>query len=369
MPASAPSAEPEQVDPPYQAPAETKSPVTLEVHGFIAAQVTLDSNNAVAQNHLISVGGDGEAGRIGFAFDATRVGAVARTAAGDYQFEGRAEADLQNAVFFRVRHAYASARKGGAGLLIGLTDTLVGNVVGPNVFNNDWFFAQGNAFDRLPQVRVSFQNETVSLAVAALQNLHGAPDVLPHLQARASLKAGPVALGLAGHAGITNRAANPADATQTVDGVTSLLISADAGIPLGPVVLSAQVWAGQGAAHGTGGHAIGNPLFVVDADGNPVSVPSVGGFLDALFKASDTISVGLAAGTSTLTNAAPGGVAVPIANNSTATLYASASLRPNWTLAAEVQAARTLRAVDVAVPDQRENQDDLRLLLGQKIAF
>jgi hypothetical protein len=91
--------------------------------------------------------------------------------------------------------------------------------------------------------------------------------------------------------------------------------------------------------------------------------------LDALFKASDTISVGLAAGTSTLTNAAPGGVAVPIANNSTATLYASASLRPNWTLAAEVQAARTLRAVDVAVPDQRENQDDLRLLLGQKIAF
>lgn len=365
LPASAPALPPEA---PVAPPQDNKT--SLQVSGFVAAQVTFDSNSTEAQNHLISVQGEGDAGRIGFAFDATRLNAVARKGSGDFQFEGRAEADLQSAIFFRMRHAYAAASKNGSTLLVGLTDTLVGNIVGPNIFNNDWFFAQGNAYDRIPQLRVSHDTGTLFAAVAILPNLHGAPDALPHAQARVRVRVGEAGtVGVAGHFGVTNRATNPADATQTVDGVVSYLASVDAGLPLGPVVLSAQAWVGAGAAHGTGGHAIGNPLFVVNADGAPVSVPAVGGFVDLLYKASATVSAGIAGGASVLTDDTPGEVAVPVASNVTAVAYAACSLRPNWTLAMELQAARTERGLDPAALDQRQNLDDLRVLFGQRISF
>ena len=37
-----------------------------ELGGFVAAQVTFDSNDAVRQNHLISVDGQGQTGRFGW---------------------------------------------------------------------------------------------------------------------------------------------------------------------------------------------------------------------------------------------------------------------------------------------------------------
>ena len=363
-PASTPTEQPATPEPP-----KDDAKIKLSFSGFVAAQLTFDSNSAVAQNHLISVAGARDGGRLGFAFDATRLNLVAKAAAGGVSLEGRAEADLQNAIFFRIRHVYGAATRDGVTLLLGQTDTLIGNVVGPNIFNNDWYFAQGNAYDRTQQLRVSYAAERFSLAIAAVPNLYGAVSAAPHLQTRLSLKAGKALLGVAAHFGTTDGVTNPADASQTVDGVGSFLVAADAALPLGPLSLSLQGWLGAGGAHGTGGHAIGNPLFVVDANGAPFSVPAVGGFLDALFAVNDKLSAGVAAGGSFVTDAAPGGVAVPIESNLTASAYASLAATPSWRFAFEVQGARTLTALDPAAPEVRQNVDDLRLLFGQKLSF
>lgn len=255
--------------PPVVPPAPGYEKPSIELSGFVAAQVTFDSNDAVRQNHLISVDGQGNIGRFGWAFDATRLKLVGRLGTGGFTLLGRAEADMESAIFFRIRHAYASISKRGTTFLLGQTDTLIGNQVGPNNFNNDWMFAQGNAYDRLPQIQLSHDTGRFLLAIAALPNVHGASDYIPHGQARILLRFGQGRglLGAAGHFGYSSRVKNPSDANQEISGVISYLAAVDSGINLGPVSISAQVWIGAGAAHGTGGHAIGNPLFVVNARG------------------------------------------------------------------------------------------------------
>jgi hypothetical protein len=206
-------------------------------------------------------------------------------------------------------------------------------------------------------------------ALALLPNLHGAPDVIPHLQARLMLHSARGLVGLAGHFGYSNRVKNPLDATREVDGVLSYLAALDAGLALGPLSLSLQLWFGAGAAHGTSGHAIGNPLFVVSASGEPTPVPALGGFADVLYKLGPRFCLGAAGGASVLTTSAPGGIPVPIANNSTVVLYASFALRQNWTFALEAQGARTERALVAAPPSVYSAVYDGRLLFGQKYAF
>lgn len=344
---------------------------SIELTGFVAAQVTFDSNDAVKQNHLISVEGQGNNGRFGWAFDATRLNLVGRMGAGGFALEGRAEADMESSIYFRIRHAYASVSKHGTTLLLGQTDTLIGNQVGPHNFNNDWMFAQGNAYDRLPQLRVSHDTGRFLFAAAILPNVHGATDVIPHAQARMLVRFGQGRgmIGAAGHFGYSNRVKNPADASQEVNGVISYLASLDSGVALGPVALSAQVWVGAGAAHGTGGHAIGNPLFVVGANGEPVSIPAAGGFLDVFFRIGSRLAMGAAGGANMILDTAPGGVPVPLSSNATAVLYASFALRPNWVFAFEAQGARTTRAFDSTTPDVYTPVYDGRLLFGQKYSF
>ena len=162
---------------------------------------------------------------------------------------------------------------------------------------------------------------------------------------------------------------SPVDPNQEINGVLSYLASVDSGIALGPVALSAQVWVGAGAAHGTGGNAIGNPLFVVNANGEPVSVPSAGGFLDIFLKTGARLGLGAAGGASVITNTAPGGVPVPVSSNLTAVLYASFALRPTWVFAFEAQGARTARALDGTMPNVYTALYDGRLLFGQKYSF
>lgn len=343
----------------------------LDLSGFIAAQITFDSNDTVTQNHLISVAGQGNTGRLGWAFDASRLNLVGQMHAGGFALQGRAEADMQSSIYFRIRHAYASISKRGTTLLLGQTDTLIGNQVGPNNFNNDWLFTQGNAYDRLLQLRVSHDTGRLLVAAALLPNLYGATDVIPHAQARVLVRfaEGRGLIGAAGHFGYSNRVKNPADANQELSGVVSYLASVDAGIPLGPVVISAQVWVGAGAAHGTGGNGIGNALFVVDASGAAVSVPSVGGFLDLFLKAGNRLSLGALGGASIITNTAPGGVSVPVSSNVTAAVYASFALRPSWVFAFEAQGARTERTTDPATPNMYTALYDGRLLFGQRYSF
>lgn len=358
-----------------QSPAPMAAPnpdkARIDLTGFVAAQITFDTNDAVRQNHLISVDGQGRDGRFGWAFDATRLNLAGQLGAGGFTLQGRAEADMQSSIFFRIRHAYAAVSKRGTTLLLGQTDTLIGNQVGPNNFNNDWMFAQGNAYDRLPQLRVSHDTGRFFFAAAVLPNVHGATDVIPHAQARILVRfaQGRGLFGAAGHFGYSNHVRNPADATREVDGVLSYLASVDSGVTMGPVALSAQAWFGAGAAHGTGGHAIGNPLFVVNASGDPVSVPAAGGFLDVFIKPSARLAIGAAGGASVIIDAAPGGVQVPISSNATTVLYASFALRPNWVFALEAQGARTVRAIDAAAPDVYTPLYDGRLLFGQRYSF
>lgn len=361
------------VDPPSKAAAGAAvlDRPSLALGGFIAAQVTFDSNDAVRQNHLISVDGQGNAGRFGWAFDATRLNLVGRMGLGGFTLEGRAEADMQSAIFFRIRHAYAAVSKNGTTLLLGQTDTLIGNQVGPHNFNNDWMFAQGNAYDRMPQLRVSHDRGRFFVAAALLPNVHGAADVIPHAQARVMVRfaQGKGLVGAAGHIGYSNRVKNPANASQEIDGVLSYLAALDAGIPLGPLALSAQIWIGAGAAHGTGGHAIGNPLFVVTSQGSARSIPAAGGFVDLLCKLGARLALGVAAGASVIVDAAPDGVAVPLSSNATAVVYASFALRPGWVFALEAQGARTARALEATMPSQHTAVYDGRLLFGQQYSF
>lgn len=342
---------------------------SLELGGFVAAQVTFDSNDAVRQNQLISVDGQGQTGRFGWAFDATRLNLVGKVGVGGFKLLGRAEVDMQSPIYFRIRHVYASASRGGTRLLIGQTDTLVGNWVGPNNFNNDWMFTQGNAYDRLPQLQVSHDTGHFLAALAVLPNLHGASDVIPHVQARVMLHGARGLVGLSGHFGYSNRVKNPANPTSEVDGVLSYLAAIDGGLSLGALSLSLQLWYGAGAAHGTSGHAIGNPLFVVGVGGDPTPVPSVGGFADVMLKLGSRLALGAAGGASVLTNNSPGGIPVPIANNSTVVLYASFALRQHWIFALEAQGARTERTLTAALPTSYSAVYDGRLLFGQKYAF
>lgn len=362
-----PAPVPTPVPTPVQAPNEDRA--RIELGGFVAAQVTFDSNDAVRQNHLISVDGQGKTGRFGWAFDATRLNLVGQVGVGGFRLQGRVEVDMQSAIYFRIRHAYASASRGGTRLVLGQTDTLVGNLVGPNNFNNDWMFTQGNAYDRLPQLQVAHDTGHFLAAVAVLPNLHGAADVIPHAQARLMLHSARGLVGLAGHFGYSNRVKNPADPTREVDGVLSYLASLDAGLNLGALSLSLQLWFGAGAAHGTSGHAIGNPLFVVSVTGDPTPVPSLGGFADVICKLGSRFALGVAGGASVLTNSSPGGIPVPIANNATTVIYASFALRQNWVFALEAQGARTERTLEAAQPTVYTAVYDGRLLFGQKYAF
>lgn len=366
-PTPAPTPAPSPAPPPVPAPSEDRA--RIELGGFVAAQVTFDSNDAVRQNHLISVDGQGKTGRFGWAFDATRLNLVGQVGVGGFRLQGRVEVDMESAIYFRIRHAYASASRGGTRLVLGQTDTLVGNLVGPNNFNNDWMFAQGNAYDRLPQLQVAHDTGHFLAAFAVLPNLHGAADVIPHAQARLMLHSARGLVGLAGHFGYSNRVKHPADATREVDGVLSYLASLDAGLNLGALSLSLQLWFGAGAAHGTSGHAIGNPLFVVSVAGDPTPVPSLGGFADVMYKLGARFALGAAGGASVLTNSSPGGIPVPIANNATAVIYTSFALRQNWVFALEAQGARTERALEAALPTVYTAVYDGRLLFGQKYAF
>lgn len=354
---------------PAAAPPSPPAGPSLSIGGFIAAQTTVDSNGAVNQNHLISVDGRRSGARFGFAYDATRVNAVARYITPAIALEGRAEADMESAIHFRIRHVYTSFASNGWMLLLGQTDTLVGNLVGPHAFNNDWFYAQGNAYDRTPQLRVSYDTKPVYLALAAVPNVHGASDAVPHGQARVLFRPSKVVFGLAGHFGVSDHVTSPADSKKSVDGVVSYLGSVDASVPVGPVNFSAQVWAGAGGAHGTGGNGIGNPLFVLTASGDRKPVPAIGGFADVFVTVHPKFSSGVAAGASVITDRAPGGVAVPVASNVTAVTYASYAVLKNWLFVAEFQAARTLRALDMAAPATRTTLNDGRFLFGQKLSF
>lgn len=354
---------------PAPAPAPNEDRARIELAGFVAAQVTFDSNDAVRQNHLISVDGQGKTGRFGWAFDATRLNLVGQVGVSGFRLQGRVEVDMQSAIYFRIRHAYASASRGGTRLVLGQTDTLVGNLVGPSNFNNDWMFTQGNAYDRLPQLQVAHDTGHFLAAVAVLPNLHGAADVIPHAQARLMLHSARGLVGLSGHFGYSNRVKNPADPTREVDGVLSYLASLDAGLNLGALSLSLQLWFGAGAAHGTSGHAIGNPLFVVSGTGDPTPVPSLGGFADVICKLGSRFALGAAGGASVLTSSSPGGIPVPIANNATTVIYTSFALRQSWVFALEAQGARTERALEAALPTVYTAVYDGRLLFGQKYAF
>jgi hypothetical protein len=337
----------------------------LDLSGFVAAQAVYDSNGAALGNHLIGVGSQDSTGKAGFAFDATRLNLKASVPVRDWTAAARLEVDLYGKL--RLRHAYTELSNGKLQLLLGQTDTLVGNMVGPSLFNNDWFWAQGNAYDRMFQLRVAYRGGPLLIGAAVVPSVLKATSPAPHVQVRGQYEAkSGLRVGLAGHVGVTGAltvaAPTPADpnAVQAVSGlVPSYLASADASIPLGPVTISAQGWYGAAAAHGTGGgQDLGGPLFTLDAASNGIAVPAAGGFLDVLLKPTPALSLGAAGGLNWVLSSDP---TYPVRSNVTAGAYGQYEIARAWTGAVEVQWARTARLTGIG--------NDVRVLVGTKYAF
>ena len=345
----------------------------IELGGFVAVQSMFDTNSAVSQSHLNNVAAKDSGGRFHFAFDATRLNLVATSSGDEWTGTGRLEFDLQSSIFFRVRHAYAALQKGSVQVLVGQTDTLVGNWVGPHLFNNDWFWSQGNAYDRMPQLRVAYNGERTYAALAAVPSVVGAPGAVPHFQARVGYRFGDGgAVGLATHFGSTSNVAAEAAGTgysPPVGPVTSWLAEADLALPLGPALVSLEGWYGEAGGHGTGGHTLGGPLFVVNSSGAAVPVPAGGGFLDVLFNVTPKVSAGVAAGVNLVTRDTVADQPIPVTRNATAGAYASYQLTRSWSGAVDVQWASTRRALDPGSPGTRSDVSNLRFLVGSKLSF
>jgi len=165
-------------------PKPTRARIKLSFNGFVANPGRRDSNSAEGQNHLVSVGANGDSGRLGFSFDASRLNAVASAT------EAASPSSVAQRPTWRTRSSSGFAtptslapRTTTPYCLVRLTHWSA-NWVGPNLFNNDWLFAQGNAYDRMPQLRVAHDDGKIYVAAAAVPNLYGAPVAVPHFQAR-----------------------------------------------------------------------------------------------------------------------------------------------------------------------------------------
>ena len=348
--------------------------LSLNLGGFVATQTTFDTNESVVQSQLTNVPGRGRSGRQGFAFDATRMNFALRAPAEQWLASGRFEFDLESATYFRVRHAYVGIENGPLSLLLGKTGTLIGNWVGPHLFNNDWLWAQGNAYDLTPQLRITYQPGRFYVAVAAVTNVLGATDAVPHGQLRVGYRFGESgSVGFASHFGRTRKASAPdptvPGATREVGPVLSYLEQVDLAVGAGPALISVAAWYGAAGGHGTGGHTIGGPLFVADDSGHVESVPAAGGFADVVFAVTPKLSMGVAGGVNFVTATSLLGQALPVRRNATAGAYASYALTGFWTGAFEVQWANTRRALDAASPGTLSSLNDVRVLLGSRFSF
>ncbi len=308
------------------APAEELS---LDVHGFVAAQAAIDSNDAGQQTQISYVPGSGSSVRTSFAFDASRVAVHARSWSDDREHpdaDAAFEFDLQNAMHFRPRQVFVRAALPFGHALVGLSDTLVGNRVGPHLFNNQWLWGQGNAYDRVPQLRVEVEASWFYGAVAAVPSaVVEEYTSVPHVQARLGIRRGAVSLGLSGHGGVTSasalRRASSANGPLPAQALVSVLGSLDLQIDLAAVVFTAQAWWSRAGGSGTGAQAIGGAQYLVGADGSVCAPDSFGGFVDVMYRRG-RLAAGVTLGTNTVPDSSRCGAdATSLAANETIDSY------------------------------------------------
>lgn len=374
------------------APAISSSPgVELSLYGFVTSEAAWETTSTDGDRFLnlipFNAGKEGDNDFV-MSANATRVGLELRSkpdVLDSLSARGLLEVDFDTGSGSpRIRHAYAELLDPSWELLFGQTWAVAAQL-NPDTINNDNLFNLGNAYERLPQARLSrkvemgagrlrmeagalkffgdFDQGDVGDIALALQQPAGESyriesTGLPIGQARIAWWPGD---GDAyGALSVSGGLVKVEDDTGDTQRVSHWLAAGELVLPAwGPFQLSGEAFWGKAGAFNTG---VGQTVMISDSGGNACAIESRGGFAQLAYRRTEELRMNLIFGVDDPENRACGRP-VAIERNQTALANLFWRVRPALELAFEVQHLRTRWS------EGSFNADDLRFTQAVYLHF
>ncbi|MBI3181176.1 MAG: hypothetical protein HYZ28_03430 [Myxococcales bacterium] len=348
----------------------------VKLGGFIYGAVHYDSNDTGNRPWLNAVSKKGDRDILSFDPYGTRVNLTIETNASEApKAKGFFEIDWGPVTAPRIRHAYVTADLPALSITVGQT-WLPFTPVGPDTYNPMWFFKQGNAYIRAPQVTVSRAigpvKASASLTSASVlggsitkgNGASGTYSLAESLNPTGLLQLGYPVMGkgmvsVTGGLGRVDASYSGTDSRPRTGAETAYLELA-VSLPVSILNISGKAFYQKGAGMGSG---VGQTLVILPSD-NAAPVSGGGGFLSVKAAATPNISAAAYAGLDDVKDDV-GGVNVPIRRNLTIGAQATYSVVDGAIIAIELERVATLNATATG----EEEYVDIRPSLVGRYSF
>lgn len=350
----------------------------VKLGGFFYGAVHYDSNAQASRPWLNVVSGEGRRGAMSLDPYGTRLNlSIESTSSEERKALGLIEFDWALISGPRLRHAYVTLSTPELSILVGQSWLPYGTP-GPDTYNPQWFFRQGNPYTRAPQLTLlrKFGPVATSVTLTSTPLLGGsvikgneatgsyalAEGISPtgFLRMAYELEGKKGFVALTGGAGRVEAAYSVASEARPHAKTRSAFAELSTHLQLAPVSLSGKVFWARSAGMGT---AVGQTL-VVDAEGRGRSIQSLGGFASGKVTLSSAWALALFAGLDDPRDSVSG-VTVPIQRNLTLGGQVNWSPLEGANLALELMRVSTR----MASPEGARDFNDLRSSIVARYAF
>lgn len=350
----------------------------VKLGGFFYGALHYDSNSLASRPWLNVVSGRGARGALTLDPYGTRTNlAIESTLSEESKATGFLEVDWAPVTGPRLRHAYVMLETPAVGVLLGQYWLPYGTP-GPDTYNPQWFFRQGNPYSRAPQVTLFRKlgpfTSSVTLTTSTLlggsvikgnegTGSYGLTEGISpagFLRVARELEGKKGFVALTGGLGRAEASYSVASEGRARPKVKTVFAELSAQVPLSSLSLTGKLFWGRSPGMGT---AVGQTL-VVDAEGQGRSIQVWGGFASGKLTLSQSWAVALFAGLDDPQDKVSG-VTVPIQKNVTLGGQVNWSPLEGANLALELMRVSTR----MASPEGAQDFRDLRSSLVARYAF
>jgi hypothetical protein len=349
----------------------------VKVGGFFYGAVHYDTNSQAVRPWLNTVSGKGEGGALSLDPYGTRTNlAIESSITDESKATGFIEVDWAPVVGPRLRHAYVMLENPAVSILVGQYWLPYGTP-GPDTYNPQWFFRQGNPYNRAPQFTLfrKFGPLTTSATLTTSNLLGGsiikgngasgsyalaegfAPSGFMRLAYEFNGKSFVALTGGTGRVDANYSIQSEGRPRARVNSVFSELSTQ---LQFSPFSFSGKLFWGRSPGMGT---AVGQTL-VVDAEGQGRAIEVWGGYVSGKVALSPAWALALYSGIDDPQDEVAG-VALPIRRNLTLGGQVNWTLLDGANLALEVMRVSTR----VSSPEGEQDFDDLRSSIVARYAF
>jgi hypothetical protein len=350
----------------------------VKLGGFFYGAVHYDTNAQASRPWLNVVSGKAPRGALSLDPYGTRTNlSIESTLSEERKAIGFLEVDWAPVTGPRLRHAYVALESPALSVLVGQYWVPYGTP-GPDTYNPQWFFRQGNPYSRAPQLTVfrklgqitssvtltttTFLGGSVVKGNAATGSYALAEGIVPagFLRLAYELEGKKGFVALTGGTGRIEATYSVASEGRPRPKANSAFAELSTSLQFAPVSLSGKLFWGRGAGMGT---AVGQTL-VVDAESQGHSIQALGGYVSGKLALSSGWALALFAGLDDPTDEVSG-VTVPIQRNLTLGGQANWSPLEGANLALELMQVSTR----MASAEGAQHFNDLRSSLIARYAF